>query len=309
MSVHIPGKGQPKMTRSEQREDASREKLVDAALNLYIQKIERENAEGKTWIRQPNNLISVVAIVLSFLSVAYGLRKDYYDGIDKDLQSLSANVSDLTKLDSDMLTAAATDPARTTNLELVLNNRRVALLAEADRLINHLGDRAPRAQLAVLGPAYVQVNDYQKAEKYFELLTKPPSSPTMQLEAWRSLAITFSLKGPEFSEKARAAFRNATQIFSNPEDVGSLALIMNVYEQWAQFEIGVSNFSLALQRLRDARLAADRLPCPTMRPAAVARLDGEVQQAITSFRNLDPEGASSAKLELTTNSNVNVCQR
>jgi hypothetical protein len=174
--------------------------MLGEALDLYIQKIKRENNESRSWIRQPNNLISVVAIVLSLVSLGYALLKDHYDGIDKNLQSLSTAVADLTKLDSDVLTATLTDPQRLAALGLVINNRRIALLAEADRLIGDLRDRAPVAQLAVLGPAYVQVNEYMKAIKYFSMTAERASSPTLQSEAWRSMALAYEYMGSDYDQ-------------------------------------------------------------------------------------------------------------
>jgi hypothetical protein len=296
------------MTEIEKQDDSARSQLIDDALRLYIGKSQRENTEDKSWIRQPNNFISAVAIVISLLSVAYGFIKDYYDGIDKNLQSLSAAVSDLTKIDTDTLAAATTntDPAALSNIELVLNNRRIALLAEADRLIAQLGKRAPRTQLAVLGPAYVQVNDYATATKYFLLLTDPSEAPTLRLEAWRSLAATYIIEGRDYYDKARDAFRNAAGVFPKPTDVGSLMLAMNVYEQWAQFELVTSNFQSALQQFENARQLGAQLPCPTLRPSNLTRINGELQQTIMQFQSRDPDGAKQAMPSLAAASD-NAC--
>ena len=154
----------------------SRSELLGEALGLYVQKTRSENEESRSWIRQPNNFISAVAIVLSLVSLGYGLLKDHFDGIDKNLQYLSTVVEDLTKLDSDILTAKLNDPQGLAAFGIVLNNRRVALLAEADRLITDLGNRVPVAQLAVLGPEYVQLEEYTKAIQYFSLTAERASS-------------------------------------------------------------------------------------------------------------------------------------
>ena len=290
------------MTEIEKQNDGVRSLLIDDALRLYIEKSQRENAENKSWIRQPNNFISAVAIVISLSSVAYGLVKDHYDGIDKNLQSLSAAVSDLTKIDTDTLAAMATntDPKVLGNIGLFLNNRRIALLVEADRLIAQLGKRAPRAQLAVLGPEYVQIQDYATATKYFLLLTDPSEAPMLRLEAWRSLAATYVIEGQDFYDRARDAFRNAAEVFPKPTDVGSLTIVIEVYEQWAQFELSALNFKMALQQFENARQLAVQLPCPTMRPGNVARIDGEIQQTIMQFQNKDPDGAKLAVSSLAS---------
>ncbi len=76
--------------------------LVAEALELYVKKASKDLADSKPWISQPNNLISVVAIFISVLGVVYGFYKDHVDSVDKNLQALSATVSDLTKLDTDL---------------------------------------------------------------------------------------------------------------------------------------------------------------------------------------------------------------
>jgi tetratricopeptide (TPR) repeat protein len=280
------------MRKNETQVTGKNNQLFDAALHLYIAKLERENAETKGWIEQPNNLISVVAIVISLMSVAYGFVKDYYDGIDKDLQSLSTTVSDLTKLDSDMLTASLSDASRLSDLQLILNNRRISLLAEADRLIASLGPRAPRVQLAILGPEYYQIGDFAKATKYFLLLTDRSEPPAMRFDAWRSLAVTYIGEGRDFYPKAEEAFQNAVQIFSDPKDINSLTLVVGAYEQWAQFELSISKYQVALDQFQRARNFAAQLPCPTLRPQTVARIVGEIQQATATFQSKDPKNAA-----------------
>jgi hypothetical protein len=281
----------------------SRSELLGEALDLYIQKIKRENNESRSWIGQPNNLISVVAIVLSLVSLGYALLKDHYDGIDKNFQSLSTAVADLTKLDSDVLTATLTDPQRLATLGLVINNRRIALLAEADRLIGDLRDRAPVAQLAVLGPAYVQVNEYMKAIKYFSMTAERASSPTLQSEAWRSMALAYEYMGSDYDQNVRDAFARAAQIFPNPKDIGSIILVATIYDQWAQFEAARANYADGLSRFADARRFATKLPCPAPRSDFIAKLGHEVTQALASYHANDPDQAA----EVVTLASTNAC--
>jgi tetratricopeptide (TPR) repeat protein len=257
--------------------------LLSEALGLYIHKIKREDEESRSWIRQPNNFISVVAIVLSLASLGYGLLKDYDDGIDKNLQSLSTAVVDLTKLDSDVLTPTFTDPQRLQALGLALNNRRIALLAEADRLIADLGNRVPIAQLAVLGPEYVQVNDYATAIKYFTMTAERASSPTLKAQARRSMAIAYEYMGPDYYRNVREAFGKALELFPDPKDVGSTMLVATIYEQWAQFEAGRANYTEALARFADARRFAMKLPCPSPRADFIAKFSQEVSQALAAY--------------------------
>jgi hypothetical protein len=292
-----------KSRSTEEDSHVSRSRLMGEALDLYIQKINRENKESRSWIRQPNNLISVVAIVLSLASLGWTLWKDHYDGIDKNLQSLSTAVADLTKLDSDVLTATMTDPQRVAALGLVINNRRVALLAEADRLIGDLGDRAPVAQLAVLGPAYAQVNEYTKAIKYFSITAERASSLTLRSEAWRSMALAYEYMGSDYDRNVRDAFARAAQVSPDPKEIGSIAVVTKIYDQWAQFEAGRGNYADALSRFADARRFAMKLPCPTPRSDFIANLGHDVTQAFAAYHVNDSNQAT----EVVTLASTNAC--
>jgi hypothetical protein len=272
-----------------------RRKLIDAALRLYLKKTRREYSDGNSWIRQPNNLISVVALFLSLLSVGYQLEKDRSDGIDKDLASLSAIVSELTKLDSDVLTTSVKDPQVLENLSIFVTNRRVALLAEADRLIGNLGSKAPHVQLAVLGPEYFQVNDYATAMKYFRLMTGPPSTLPEQLGAWRSIGIAYFNEGPASIEDARKAFAQAVAVYPDPKDIGSIGSELTVHEQWAQFELSFQNDARALQQFGEARTLAYRLPCSPARTAFITRIDAESGPALQTESSRDPQQATSVR--------------
>lgn len=264
--------------------------LTHTALRLFIEKTQHDLNEGRSWIRQPNNLISLVAIVLSLLSIGYQLIKDYYDGVDKNLASLSQIVSDLTKMDGDA--ATVNNAQLSQNLAIALTNRRMALLTEADRLIKNLGSRAPADQLAILGPEYVSINDYQTALTYFRKLLEPPSTPTERLSAWRSIALVYADEGPPEWAMARAAFARAAAILPDPHDVGSINLELTVHENWAQFESSADNYQSAFLQFLDARLLANRFPCIPEREPALRRLDQEASTAIVVLRASAPDVAS-----------------
>jgi tetratricopeptide (TPR) repeat protein len=280
---------------------------VQNALHLYIQKTTRENAEGRSWIRQPNNFISAAAFVISILGAGYQMTKDHWDTTDKDLASLSVIVSDLTKLDSEVLTAAATNPRVADNLGIYFANRRVALLEEADRLIDSLGKKAPHAQLAVLAPEYSQVGDYDKALTYFRLLTQPPASTMERLSAWRSIALVYFSEGPAAYDEGRNAFRQAAAVLPDPKDIGSINLLVLLHEQWAQFEEAAQQYAAAVQHLDEARKLVNRFPCMPEQATAAARLDGEGRQAIDELRRHDAAQAEAAQASWAEATHADKC--
>jgi hypothetical protein len=279
------------------------------ALRLYIETTRRQNAEGKSWIRQPNNFISAVAIILSLLSIGYQVLKDRNDGIDKNLAALSAIVSELTKMDSDMLTTSIKDPQLLDNLSIYVTNRRVALLAEADRLIESLGKRAPHAQLAVLGPEYLQIYDYKTGVKYLRMMTVPPSAEPEQLGAWRSLGIAYFSQGAASLGDARDAFQHAVEIYPEPHDVGSIVMELAVHEQWAQLELTSSHYSQATEQFGDALKLSYELPCSPARSRQISRIAGEADVSLVALRSQDSQGAEKVRQSWTALEAADKCPR
>jgi tetratricopeptide (TPR) repeat protein len=276
---------------------AERDQLVKSALHLFIQKARREDAEARSWIRQPNNFISAVAIVLSLLSVAYQLRKDYTDGIDKDLAALSSIVSDINKLESDALTTSITNQEAMSNFGTVIANRRVALLAEADRLINGLGNKAPNAQLAILGPEYVQIGDYDTALKDFVYLTQPTVPEMEQISAWRSIAILYFDEGPDKYGKAREAFTKAAQVQPDPKGIGSINVVLEVREQWSSVEMAAGQIPAAFAQVNMARALVTRLPCLPEQATIAIRVESEAAKVLAALKDRDPVSALAAETQ------------
>lgn len=271
--------------------------LVNDALRLFIEKTRRENSEDRSWIKQPTNFISVVAIVLSLIGIAYQILRDRADSIDQDLASVSKIASDLIQLDDQTATAAnITDSYR-----IFANNRRAVLLAEADGLIKGLQNRmfpveVPAAQLAILGPEYAQIGDYNTALKYLQLLTTQQSSPAQQVEAWRSIATLYSDEGPEKFQDARNAFSNAVKVYPDPRDFGPIQLEIAVHEQWANFESFSQNYEGEFREINDARVLTNGYPCVAGRDVLVGRLNAEGQSALDQLAKSDPAKAGAETL-------------
>ncbi len=286
-------------------EDAVNSGLIREALTLYIDKTRRDEVETRSWIRQPNNFISVVAIVLSLAGVVYQFAKDRVDGIDQDLASVSQIASELAQMDGQLLSATNVSQ----DAQLAMNNRRVVLLAEADRLINDLGNRVPTAQLAVLAPEYADIGDANTALKYLRLLTDPPASQTERLEAWRSIGVLLSYEGPGSLNDSRSAFQQAAAVFQNPTDIGSIGLEITVHEQWSAVEAQTSNYFAAATQISDARFLLDKFACIPARAPIVERVDTEGQQALQNLRRFEPSEAAAAQVDWSHAVDTDVCPK
>jgi tetratricopeptide (TPR) repeat protein len=271
--------------------DHKNDELIHQALRLFIAKTLRENADQRSWIKQPNNFISAVAIVLSLLGIAYQIYRDRSDSISQDLASVSQIASDLTQLDYQEATAV--NP--TAQYETLVNNRRVVLLAEAGRLINGLNDRVPATQLAVLATEYADIQDFSTALNDLKPLTQASTPPVERLEAWRSIATIYSEEGPDEFAGARNAFAEAANVFPDPKEFSQVGLELTLYEQWANFESETQNYPAAFQHFDYARLLLNKFPCVPGRNLAAPNLETEDQEAIEQLRQTDPVKADSAQ--------------
>ena len=74
-------------------------------------------------------------------------------------------------------------------------NRRLTLLAEADRLTGELKKKAPPNQLAVLGASFAEIYDYDKAEKYFRMMTDEKNPVSLRVSGLKSIALVEFQKG------------------------------------------------------------------------------------------------------------------
>jgi tetratricopeptide (TPR) repeat protein len=302
--------GEHKIMGNTENREIENDELTHQALRLFIEKTRRENAETRSWIKQPNNLISVVAIVLSLYIAFHQIRKEHADSINQDLASFSKVASDLTQLDYQ----SATTANATEDYWTIVNNRRAVLLAEADLLLKELdaeraSSKVPPAQLAALGPEYAKIGDSSTAMKYFQLLAQTSSSPTEKLDALRSIAVLYADEGTDKFEDARKAFAQAANIYPDPKDIYTIGLELQVNEQWANFDSATQNYEAGFQHLEVARSLANRYPCVPMRDVAVARLNAEGQTSLEHLRKSDPAKANSDQLVWSKTTSEDKCPK
>ena len=321
--------------------------LINQALSFFVKKTRRDLEGERSWIRQPNNLISLVAIVISILGVVYGFYKDWNDGNQRDLQSLLTVVSDITKTEIDFMIAvrpllqmqppvpgvgavsnpptpstpqpalpplnntAVPDPVvpnaippvsapivnassmpdapQSTSAQIAdygraFGNRRVALLAEADRLINNLGIRAPTSQLLVLATAYAQNADYDKAEGYFRMIVEGTSRAVMQIAGWKSLGILYFNRGPAYYGKARDAFESGERISPNSQDLGYINSLLSLYQARAEFELSSPTPQFFLDTTIKARTLIASVPCAASHAILGAQSDDLFQRGLAAIQ-------------------------
>ena len=260
-----------------------RQTLLEA-LTLYVADMKKQAAKTGPWLREPNNLISTVAIVLSLASFGWGFYKERRDDIDKDLAALSAVVADLTKLELDLTSARAQPNANPAVLAEVANgfaNRRLVLLAEADRLTQSLGDKAPRVQLAVLGASFIHNLQYDKAIEYFTLTTDAKTPALTRMAAWRSLAAVNSQMGPAKYEITRKHFAEAVATIPDPQDHYSVYMVVEVHKQWAGYEVASGKPAEGLKILVKALELTTRMPCPGHRKQLFADLSALITPVVS----------------------------
>ena len=266
--------------------------LVNAALKAYLTS---NPGKSQTWIRHPNNLISVVAIVLSVLGVVYGFYKDWRDSIDRNLQALTGITTDLAKLNTEYFATTGQsaredgkEQYRLGEIARSLASRRFALLAQADRLTAELGDKVPGGQLSVLGVAFDEAYEFDKAVQYFEKTTTPSNSTILRVLGWRSIGLVNIKRGSHFYQAAREAFYKAINVAPELEDYVSAHASLEVYEQWSQFELDLKKDREAIQILLQGRERISRYSCQANMPDILAMFDDLIQSAIKTIKTHIP---------------------
>ena len=166
----------------------------------------------------------------------------------------------------------------------VFGNRRVALLAEADRLINSLGIRAPTSQLAVLAAAYAQNADYEKAERYFRMVVEGTSPAVMQIAGWKSLGILYFNRGPAYYGKARDAFESGERISPNSQDLGYINSLLSLYQARAEFELSSPEPQIFLETTIKVRTLIASVPWPAGHAISGAQSDDLFQRGLAAIR-------------------------
>ena len=299
-------------------------KLVNASLQAYL----KHNPGTTSWIKQPNNLISVVAISLSILGVVYGFYKDWKDTINKNKQALAAIITDLTKLDTDFFSIgnqptkniatagvqpgnqptpvvangfidAQAEQVRLTEYRRTLTNRRLVLLAEADRLTDELGEGIPLNELMVLAVSFGQVAQYEKAVRYFEKVTTQSTSRVAQLTGWRAIGLVNAQRGPEFIEATRTAFSKASQAIPESKDAVAMYGIIEAYQPWADFEFGINNYRVSVELLLRAKHQLVEFPCQAGKSKLLTLLDNEIQSKLTALDTRAADIATPLRAEVS----------
>jgi tetratricopeptide (TPR) repeat protein len=267
--------------------------LVNAALAAYLKS---EPGKPDAWIRHPNNLISVVAIVLSILGVVYGFYKDRKDSIDRNLQALTTITIELAKLNTEYYSTARRSPRenedereRLGEVWRSLASRRLALLAQADRLIAELGDRVPSGQLSVLGVAFDQAYELDKALQYFEKTTTPSNSTVLRMLGWRSIGVVNIKRGPNFYPAAREAFSKAIHVVPELNDYGPVQASFEVFEDWSGFEIQQKNYREAIRILLQGKEQVRRYACEINEPELLTWFDDLIRSELDTIKARDPD--------------------
>ncbi len=285
--------------------------LLNDALRVYIEETSQKSEKSKPWLKEPSNLISLIAVFLTVIGVLYGFFKDRVDSEDKNLQALSLLTLELTKLDSDQVNVILSSirfinalPASETlrsgpvsprnavarqeeqgvnEWKRFANNRRLALLAEADRLTSELGKKTPVNQLMVLATEFQQIYDFEKAHKYFIQATGVTSLITQSM-AWKSAGIVSTLRGGEFYEVARREFQMASELLAQSSSYSLISLAVGVEQAWAHSEFQRNDLNASLERLIYAKHLSLKIPCVAGRPLVSGPVDGDIEMLLETAK-------------------------
>ena len=186
----------------------------------------------------------------------------------------------------------------------VANNRRLALLAEADRLIADLDTKSifawvlgkigvalpqkvTSSELAVLGTAYQQVYQYERAMGYFLRLTGPENSELTRATGWSSAANVAALRGRDFYQTAREYYAKGFALLEDSVEPGTINQAVMIGRAGAVLDMFDKDENGAVEMLlRSARLAV-KIPCRAGQSGVLAPVRQAVAEAQDAARERD----------------------
>ncbi len=238
--------------------------------------------------RKITTWVSIAALAISASIAAFTVWNELETGLKSDQDQLSNIVSQLTEIDLAQaeLLASTENIAATRNAGISLSNQRVVLLHAADRVVERLDDTVSPQELAILGAAYYQSSQLDRAQFYWELLARKARTRSDKASAWRSLGNLYFIKGEAHVADARSAFSEAFDALKNPESLYDVNGSIEILNQWAANEAAHGNSQQALEVIKKGEALLEVLPCYPSRVYAVSSM----AQTLESVALVDAAG-------------------
>lgn len=142
-----------------------------------------------------------------------------------------------------------------------LQNQLLTLLQNADRIASKFDDDLTELERAVLGAAFAQSEDLDRAERYMSGFLKTNTNTLYQAMGYQSLATMSVQKGPKHFDKAHRNYAKAIEVLKNMDSLSAGVERAKTHFMNTRLYIAEHRPSLAKESLEKAWQAILGLPC------------------------------------------------
>ena len=273
---------------------------INARLALLTDQVDALQVEAagrsRPWYREPSLIISLVALVISALFSAVGMRQVSANDIAAKQESLRQTVVQIVDSQTEMSQAAEENSGNPLMARWAagnLNSKRQVLIETALALVDELGDAVDASSLVPLGGQIQLDGRYDEAlALYFQALDLG-DSPVVRSSIMRSIGGSYRLQGSAMYdvEKSRDFLQQAVDLFKDQDDDASRFYLADNFLFWAELERSDGAAEMADALYGQATAAAESMSLSnTARQVSLA----QIVQSQSS-----PAAASQAAPDLT----------
>lgn len=275
-----------KETLNRNQTTSGNEENTFASLLDRVSKLEIAiQADRKSWLRVPSNIISLTAVVVTLAIFAVTFTANKQSAQFEKRQSLSsviAEISALTQEEVNIVESSMSERARM-NSQTGIANRRVALVRKADALLAEVPEGISKLDMTILAAAYASIGRLEEAEQHYRDLAESKSEPPyLRLMALRSLISLYTVMGEERIADATAAYEAGMDLIRSA-DTQHLANSKSSMAAW------LSEVLLTYRRYEEARpfiIAGERaawlLPCQPYRNTALNLIESQIRRLLVA---------------------------
>ena len=255
---------------------------INARLTLLTDQVDALQVESagrsRPWYREPALIISMLALVISALFSAIGMRQVSAKDIAAKQEALRQTVVQIVDSQTEMSKAALDNSgnplmARWANSNL--NSKRQVLIETALALVDELGDAVDASSLVPLGGQLQLDGRYDESlALYFKALDLV-DSPIVRSAILRSIGGSYRLQGSAMYDvgKSRDYLQQAVDLFKDQDDDASGFYLADNFLFWAELERSDGEAEIADSLYGQATGAAESMSLSnTARPVILSQI-------------------------------------
>jgi tetratricopeptide (TPR) repeat protein len=219
---------------------------------------------GRPWYREPSLIVSAVALLISVVFSAIGMRQVYAKDIAAKQESLRQTVVKIVDSQTEMSQAAqenSGNPLAAGWASGNLNSKRQVLIETALALVKELGDKVDASTLVPLAGQLQTDGRYEESlSLYFKALDLV-ESPIVRSAILRSIGWSYAISGSSLYDldKSRDYMQQAVDLFKNQDDDASNFYLADNLLFWGEVELSNGEAAMANSLFEQATGAAESM--------------------------------------------------